>query len=77
MHDAVIVRNLYLELNISVSSTMRTAILLLVTILTISSPLVAQPKTDTLLHNMLLRSSSELLKSIISRPDTFRLQIIS
>lgn len=55
---------------------MRTAILLLVTILTISSPLLAQPKTDTLLHNMLLRNSSELLKSIISRPDTFRLQII-
>jgi hypothetical protein len=55
---------------------MRLIILLFTTALISTSPLLAQPKTDTLLHNMLLGSNSKLLRTIISQPDTFRLQII-
>ena len=55
---------------------MRTIILILLNALITTSPLLAQPKTDTLLQHMLGRSNSELLKTIISQPDTFRLQII-
>jgi hypothetical protein len=38
--------------------------------------LVAQPKTDTLLQNMLLRSGKSILKEVLHNKDTFRLQII-
>ena len=68
---------------------MRTVILLLLTIVISPSPLLAQPRTDTLLHNILLGSNSNILKTlpagalaarrladIINQPDTFRLQII-
>lgn len=42
-----------------------------------ATPLLkAQPKTDTLLQNILLRSNSELVKKVIRQPDTFRVQII-
>lgn len=54
---------------------MRITLLLLIALST-ASPLLAQPKTDTLLHNMLLRSNSKLLKTVVAQPDTFRLQII-
>ncbi len=55
---------------------MRIVCLFFLSSLIAASLLPAQPKTDTLLHNILLRSDSELLKQIISQPDTFRLQII-
>jgi hypothetical protein len=48
----------------------------LLSLLLTTSSLLAQPKTDTLLHNILLRSNSEVVKTIVSQPDTFRLQII-
>lgn len=55
---------------------MRVIILLLGTVLICASSLLAQPKTNTLLHNMLLGSNSKVLKTIINQPDSFRLQII-
>ncbi len=55
---------------------MRTILLLLVTSLMTTQPLRGQQKTDSLLHNMLHRSNSELMKVIINHPDSFRLQII-
>lgn len=44
--------------------------------LLVTSPLVAQPKTDTLLQHILRHSNSKVLKHVLSRPDSFRLQII-
>jgi hypothetical protein len=38
--------------------------------------LKAQPKTDTLLQNMLLRSKNKILTNVLQNKDTFRLQII-
>ncbi len=36
----------------------------------------AQPKTDTLLQNMLLRSNNQLLQKVLKEKDSFRVQII-
>jgi hypothetical protein len=41
-----------------------------------SGSLIAQPKTDAILRNILAGSTSAVVKQIISNPDTFRLQII-
>jgi hypothetical protein len=38
--------------------------------------LSGQPRTDTLLQNILLASESEIVRHVIADPDTFRLQII-
>jgi hypothetical protein len=38
--------------------------------------LSGQPRTDTLLRNILMRSNNSVVKTVISQPDTFRLQII-
>src|SRR5688500_10319946 len=38
--------------------------------------LPGQPRTDTLLRNILACSDDSLLKAVISQPETFRLQII-
>lgn len=36
----------------------------------------AQPKTDTLLQNMLLRNSNPLIQQVVQQKDSFRLQIV-
>jgi hypothetical protein len=41
-----------------------------------TSLLKAQPKTDTLLQNMLLRRQNNILTSVLQNKDTFRVQII-
>jgi hypothetical protein len=38
--------------------------------------LAAQPKTDTLLQNVLLKNKNPLLQNVVQQKDTFRLQII-
>jgi beta-lactamase class A len=38
--------------------------------------LAAQPKTDTLLQNILLKNKNPLLQNVVQQKDTFRLQII-
>lgn len=50
--------------------------LLILVLLVTPSLLRAQPKTDDLLRDILLRSKSEVIKTIITHPDSFRLQII-
>jgi hypothetical protein len=42
----------------------------------LSSSLIAQPKTDALLREILEKSNNEIVTKIIHEPDTFRLQII-
>jgi hypothetical protein len=43
----------------------------------LNNPIVkAQPKTDSLLQNLLLRSDHDLLKTVVHNKDSFRLQII-
>lgn len=44
--------------------------------LVVPSLLAAQPKTDNLLRSILLGSDRRILKTIITNPDSFRLQII-
>ncbi|HEX8038831.1 MAG TPA: hypothetical protein VF490_06755, partial [Chryseosolibacter sp.] len=55
---------------------MRLASLSMFAFLVTTSPLQAQHKTDTLLRNILLSSHSEVLNTILTHPDSFRLQII-
>lgn len=42
----------------------------------VGTPLLSQPKTDALLRSILHRSSSKVVQSLVTRADTFRLQII-
>jgi beta-lactamase class A len=51
-------------------------IILLVAVCTLHLAVIAQPKTDPLLRNILAKSNSPVVKQMISNPDTFRLQII-
>jgi beta-lactamase class A len=44
--------------------------------LPITIPVFAQPKTDTLLQNMLLSNSNALMQQVINQKDSFRVQII-
>ena len=39
-------------------------------------PVFAQPKTDSLLQNMLLRNNNALLQRVVKQKDSFRLQVI-
>ena len=55
---------------------MRQFCLLIVTLLGYPPLLSAQARTDHLLRGMLLSSHSELLNTILTHPDSFRLQII-
>jgi hypothetical protein len=48
----------------------------LIIYLLIGSTVFAQPKTDTLLQNMLLLNSNPLLQKVLKQKDSFRLQII-
>ncbi|HRI22106.1 MAG TPA: hypothetical protein PLA68_14185, partial [Panacibacter sp.] len=38
--------------------------------------IVAQPKTDTLLQNMLLGNSNPIMQKVLKEKDSFRLQVI-
>jgi hypothetical protein len=55
---------------------MRPILILMITLLVTPALLPAQPKTDELLRGIILGSNSEALKTIITHPDSFRLQII-
>lgn len=54
---------------------MRCTCLLLICLFPITL-LSGQPRTDTLLHNILMRSDKSIVQQVIRQPDTFRLQII-
>jgi len=55
---------------------MRRTIYLLLACLGCQLSTFAQPKTDTLLQNILLRNNSPLLQRVLQQKDSFRLQII-